>query len=196
MKIKICCTASTDYLEKYDRCYKSHLAYCKKYNIDYALDDKPLEEGQSRAEWYWRKLSSTLQYFDDYDYVVVLDIDIEIKSNTPDIRNIIDNNSIFYVNGVSNRPNSGFLIIKTDDIGKTFLTQVLKNRPVPVAKQFKAPGENGHVIEYIHYNPKGTAELPIEWNCSQPKFIEQSYMIHYTNKLSNYYDKIHTESIE
>lgn len=188
MKIKFCCTASDDYLEKYDRCYESHLEYCKKYDIDYAIDGDPLKEGQTRAEWYWRKLSSTLQYFDDYDYVVVIDIDIEIKPNTPDIRSVIDNNSIFYVNGISNRPNSGFLIIKTDEIGKKFIQTVLKNRSRPVEKRFKAPGENGHVIEYLHDYPENSKELPIEWNCSQPQFMDQSFLLHYTNKLSGYYD--------
>lgn len=188
MKINICCTASDDYLKKYKKCYDSHLAYCKKYDVDYTLDNKPLKEGQTRAEWYWRKLSSLLPHFDNYDYVVVLDIDIEIKSSTPNIKTIIDDNSIYYVNGVSNRPNSGFLIIKTDDIGKRFVTEVLNNRSNPVTKEFKAPGENGHVIEYIYYNPQGTKELPIEWNCSQPKHMKDAYILHYTNHLRKYYD--------
>jgi len=189
MKIKFCCTASEDYLEKYKRCYVSQLDYCEKNGIDYALDSKPLRDGQSRSEWYWRKLSSTLQYFKDYDYLVIIDIDIEIKSNTPDIRTIIDNNSIFYVNGISNRPNSGFLIIKTDEIGKTFINQVLKNRYKPVAKKFKAPGENGHIIEYLNNNPDKIKELSIEWNCSNPKHMDKSFLLHYTNQLSKYYTR-------
>lgn len=188
MKINICCTASQDYLEKYKKCYESHLAYCKKYDINYTLDDEPLKEGQTRAEWYWRKLSSLLPHFENYDYVVVLDIDIKIKTSTPDLRSIIDKESIYYVNGVSKRPNSGFLIIKTDKIGKKFVKNVIKSRNTIVDKKFKAPGENGHVISYISKHPKGTKELPIEWNCSQPEFAKNSYLLHYTNKLSNYYD--------
>jgi hypothetical protein len=188
MKIAFCCTASQDYLEKYDRCYGSHQAYCEKFNIDYKLDNEPLKEGQTRAEWYWRKLSSTLPYFECYDYVVVIDIDIEITNKTPDIRSIIDDNSIFYANGISKRPNSGFLIIKTDEIGKKFIKEVLNSRNTKVGKGFGAPGENGHVIKYLHFNPEKSKEISSLWNNTDPNKINEAYLLHYTNKLSSYYD--------
>lgn len=187
-KIVFSSCGSYDYIEKYKFCIQSHRTYSKRYNIDYFLDTGELGFEQDSTEWYWRKLYTILPYFDSYDYICIVDLDIEFKHNAPDIRTVIDKNSIFYVNGISNRPNSGFLIIKSDKYGKKFINTILEWRGDPLPSYAKMKGENGYVIKYINDYPENTKELGIEWNCSQPKFLNQAYVLHYTNKLKKYYD--------
>lgn len=187
MKIAFCCSASKDYVKKYQRCIESHMTYCKKYNIDYYLDDGDLKADQNKSEWYWRKVYTILKYFDDYDIVSIVDIDIEMKEQSPDIRTVLDSNSIYYVKGISGRPNSGFLVMRTDKISKKFIKTILNRRGNELPDYAKMIGENGYVIQYIKENPQGTKELPLEWNCSQPKFIDTAYFLHYTNRLAKHY---------
>lgn len=188
MKIAFCCSASKDYVKKYDWCVKSQKEYCKKYNIDFYLDDGELEPNQQKSEWYWRKVYTPLKYFDQYDIVAIVDIDIEMKPTSPDFRTVLDENSIYYVRGISKRPNSGFLPMRTNDISKKFLNTILERRGQPLPKYAKMIGENGYVIQYIKENPEGTKEIPLEWNCSQPDYKDNAYFLHYTNRLAKHYD--------
>lgn len=187
-KIAFCSSGSEDYIKKYERCIISHKVYSSRFNIDYYLDLGPLEENQNKLEWYWRKVYTILPYFKKYDYVCIVDLDIEFKKNAPDIRTAIDEkNSIFYVNGISDRPNSGFLIIKTDYCGEKFIKTILDWRGSQLPSYANMKGENGYVIKYIKENPENTKEIELKWNCSQPDFMNEAYVLHYTNKLKKYY---------
>ena len=190
-KIAFCSVGSADYIKKYQKkCIPSVKHYCEKNGIDYFLDDGELEPGQEKHGWYWRKFYGILNYWEDYDYVCIVDLDIEIKATAPDIREVLDNNSIFYVKGISNRPNSGFLIFKTDSVARMMVETVLSNRgkPLPIehrvmpAQNGRIIDDNGYVIQYLHNHPEGSRELGIEWNCSQPDYMNEAY----TNQLTAY----------
>lgn len=184
MNVAFCTSASPDYVEKYQKCISSHIDYCNKHKIDYYLDQGPLENKQTKKEWYWRKVYNILQYFNQYDYVAIIDCDIKFKPNCPDIRTQINNSSIFYVNGISGRPNSGFLIIKTDTTGRQFVDTILHWRGTELPDYAKMKGENGYVIKYLKENPDHSCELSIQWNCSQPEYQNDAFVLHYTNKLA------------
>lgn len=187
-KIAFCCSASKDYIEKYKKCIESQISYCKKYDIDYFLDSGPLDKGQKRSEWYWRKVYNIIPYFENYDYVCIVDCDLEFTSLAEDIRTEITKESLFYVLGISKRPNSGFLIIKSDNDGKNFIDTILKWRGNPLPAYAEMKGENGYVIQYIKENPANTKEIPLKWNCSQVQFKDEAYVLHYTNQLAKFYD--------
>jgi hypothetical protein len=192
MKIIISCSASPDFVKKWKRCIESQKLYCKKYGYDYVVDDRPLLEGQTNNEWTWKKHYTLDQYENTHDLFVAIDADCEIKKNTPPIESVLNDNSIYYVLGVSKRPNAGFMIFRNDSVRKYFHTELKKRRlqPVPPDFRVKLSGDNGHVIWILSEMTKGLQELPLQWNCSQPSHIDDAYILHYTNHLRGYYNDI------
>lgn len=187
MKIIMSCSASPDFVVKYKKCLESQKNYCEKYNYDYAIDDNPLESGQTNAEWKWKKHYTLFKYRKTHDIFVSIDADCMIKDITPPLESVIDDHDIYYVNGISNRPNSGFLIVKNTAIGNFFHEELIRrrNNPVPENCKVKVHGDNGHVIWVLSELKNKAKELPIEWNCSQPEFQNSAYILHYTNKLKS-----------
>lgn len=190
MKVIVSCSASPDYVKKYNRCITSQKEYCKKYNYDYVIDSNPLLPGQDRKEWTWKKHYTLDQYEDTHDIFVGIDCDCEIKSNTPPIESVLNNNSIYYVLGISGRPNMGFMIYRNDDIRKYFHTELIRRRDIEVPKEYKVKpgGENGHAIWILSEMTNGLQELSLKWNCTQPQYANDAYILHYTNKLRSYYN--------
>ena len=181
------CVASDDYLKKYKKCISSQENYCKKNNYTYYLDSDNSNITHWK-DWYWKKIISAKTLLPTSDYLVIIDSDCEITNIAEPIESIIDNNSIYYVIGVSGRPNSGFLIIRNNARGNSFLKNVLDKRYKEFPTEFRADkGENGQVIWELFENKNETKEIPLRWNCSQPKFLKDAYVIHYTNKMKNYY---------
>ena len=192
MKVIMSCSASPDFVIKWQRCINSQKLYCKKHGYDYVVDDRPLLEGQTNNEWTWKKHYTLDQYENTHDVFIGIDADCEIKSNTPPIESFLNKNSIYYVLGVSGRPNAGFMVYRNDDVRKNFHTELIKRRPQKVPSHFrvKPSGDNGHVIWVLSEMANGLQELPLEWNCSQPKFINEAYILHYTNYLRKYYNDL------
>jgi len=190
MKIIISCSASPDFVKKWQRCIHSQKQYCKKHGYDYVIDDLPLQEGETKNEWTWKKHYTLDQYEDTHSIFVAIDADCEIRPNTPPIESILNENSIYYVLGVSGRPNAGFMIYRNDEIRKYFHTELMRRRREKVPSRFKVKpsGDNGHVIWILSQMTAGLQELPIYWNCSQPKYMNDAYILHYTNHLRKYYD--------
>lgn len=137
MKIALSCIASEDYLEKYQKCVDSQRLYCEKYKYDYYLnrDDTDISHWK---DWYWKKVYEALNLLEKYDFVVIIDADCEITESAIEIESELDNNSIYYVLGISNRPNSGFLIIRNDQRGINFLTDLLGKRHQPLPEQYRS----------------------------------------------------------
>jgi len=190
MKIVISCSASPNFLEKWNRCIESQRRYCEKHGYDYKIDDRPLRQGETNTEWTWKKHYTLDQYENTHDVFVAIDADCEIKESTPPVESILNENSIYYVNGISGRPNAGFMIYRNDKRRKYFHTELLKRRHIKVPGNFKVKpsGDNGHVIWILSEMTKGVQELPLKWNCSQPKHMKDAYILHYTNHLRKYYD--------
>lgn len=188
MKIALSCIASIDYLEKYKKCIESHRHYCKKFNYEYHLNTES-ENINHWKDWYWKKIIEAKKLLTNYDFIVIIDCDCEITTKAESLETILDQNSIYYVLGISGRPNSGFLIIKNNSCGNNFLQDLLLKRNQSLPDKYKSTkGENGHVIWALGENPDSSKELEMKWNCSQPEHIEKAFIIHYTNKMRNYYE--------
>jgi hypothetical protein len=188
MKIALSCIASEDYLEKYKKCVDSQRSYCEKYRYDYYLNSDTTDIAHWK-DWYWKKIHEALQLLEKYDFVVIIDADCEITESAVNIESELDDNSIYYVLGISNRPNSGFLIIRNDRRGIDFLTDLLEKRHQTLPEQYRSTkGENGHVIWCLGNDSSKTKELNLKWNCSQPEHINDAYIIHYTNKMRQHYE--------
>lgn len=184
------CSCSPDFLLKYKKCIDSQKEYCKKNNYDYVIDSNPLLPGEKKNEWTWKKHYTLDQYEETHDIFVAIDADCEIKSNTPPIESVLNQNSIYFVLGISGRPNAGFMIYRNNEIRKYFHTELMRRRKKKVPKQFKvkASGDNGHVIWILSEMQNGLQELPLEWNCSNPEFMQSAYILHYTNRLKKYFE--------
>ena len=190
LKIIMSCSSSPDFVVKWQRCIDSQKAYCEKHGYDYVIDDRPLLEGQTKHEWTWKKHYTLDQYEDTHDIFIGIDADCEIQDNAPPIESVLNENSIYYVLGISGRPNAGFMVYRNDKIRKYFHTELMKRRPHPVPGNFKVKslGDNGHVIWILSEMTEGLQELPLKWNCSQPKCKDSAYILHYTNRLKKHYD--------
>jgi len=186
MNIAFICVASDDYVKKYKNCLSSQKNYCKKNDyLHILIDDKKYISDWK--DYYWKKIYEVNDHLSKYDYVVLIDCDCEITDNTPPIKEILDTNSIYYVLGISKRPNSGFMIFKNDIRSIDFLNDVINKKEKPLPKEFAMKGENGFVIWSLIENNQGTKELDLKWNCSQPEFLESAYIIHYTNKMRSFF---------
>jgi hypothetical protein len=185
MRIIFYCVASQDYVKKYNKCINSQQAYCIKNNYKYILDTNE-DRIVTKKDWYWKKIEGLPYLFKEADAIVLIDADCTIKDNCPPIESVLSEKSIYYVLGISNRPNSGFLIIKSNETGSNFINEVLKRRYIPSPEIHKSKGENGVVI-WVLSEMDDKHELPLKWNCSQPNFINDAYIIHYTNMMREFY---------
>lgn len=188
MNIVFICIASDDYVKKYENCLSSQKNYCKKNNYLHILIDDTKYVSNWR-DYYWKKIYEVRDNLSKYDYVVLIDCDCKITDKTPPIEEILDTSSIYYVLGISKRPNSGFMIFKNDARSMNFLNDVINKKETPIPKEFSMKGENGFVIWSLMENSQGTKELELKWNCSQPEFVESAYIIHYTNNMRSFFNK-------
>jgi hypothetical protein len=186
MNISFICAASEDYIKKYEDCLSSQKLYCEKYSYSYTLisDKKYISDWK---DYYWKKIYEVRDRLSNTDFIVLIDSDCEIKPISPPIETILDHNSIYYVLGISKRPNSGFMIFKNDQRSAEFLKDVINKREKIIPSQFSMKGENGYVIWSLSENKENTKELDLKWNCSQPDFLDECFIIHYTNKMKSYF---------
>lgn len=93
----------------YDTCIESVVAYCKKHKIDHKLQTEPIlkivpdlsrtgrsKEAVERLGYLpiYEK-ENAFSYIDQYDQIAIIDSDIYIKNNAPNIFNEIDSSSAF-----------------------------------------------------------------------------------------------------
>lgn len=181
-KIAFLCVASDDFKITYERCLNSQIKYCEKNNYDHLIFSDINEYGVETS-WYWKKIYLAKHFLKEYQYIVIIDADCEIRTTTPNLEEILDKNHIYYVLGISNRPNSGFLIIRNSERGSNFIDSIIDKRNKECPDNYRSKGENGHVIWAIAENNLLCKELPIIWNCSQKKYLDTAYIIHYTNEM-------------
>lgn len=179
MRIIFYCVASPDYVIKYQKCIRSQNTYCQKNNYDYFLDEEISDD------YYWKKICNIQQFYHTHDLVVIIDADCEITINCPPIESFLNECSIYYVLGISGRPNSGFLPVKTNSRGQEFINNVIAKRDQVCPDDLIMKGENGRIIWELQENNKLTQELSKQWNCSNPKYINSAYIIHYTNLMKD-----------
>lgn len=184
-KLALICAASDDYVEKYQRFIHSHERYCAKHDIDYFIERDPLQPGETNKEWYWRKIYCVPKYFDRYDFVGVVDADLFILNRAPNIRIVFDEkNAIYYANGKTGKPNSGFVWIKSNKKGRHYINTIIDYR-YTIAHRLKpnTGGENGSVIRYIQQHPKFTKEIDRKWNFTNIRGSKFAYCLHFTKQL-------------
>jgi hypothetical protein len=188
MKIVFSCAASDDYVEKYKSCIQSQKDYCSRNDYEYHLESKD-DNIQDWREWYWKKIYTLKNFYNSSDIIVLIDADCEIKTDAPAIESVIDESFVYYVLGISKRPNSGFLIFKNILESHTLIDSILKKRNLECPDEFKSKGENGAVIWALSEIKSGKKELDIRWNCSLPEHAKEAYIIHYTNKMRSFFQE-------
>ena len=186
-KIVMLCTATNRYEKKYINLIYSQYIYCRKCNFDYILITK------SDVSHYWNILHKGYELLNKnkYDFLILIDADIFIKNNSPNIIFSLNNNknSIFIAKGISNRPNSGLVILRNDEYSKVFLekTFLLKNNNL-ILPENKAPGENGAVIQVLKYDFFSDKLFILDniWNNTIKS--RDCYFVHYTNYMTKYFN--------
>ena len=181
MKVVFYCVGSPNYVIKYQRCISSQITYCQKNNYDHFLDEEVSDN------YYWKKIYGVKQFYNTYDIIVIIDCDCEITSKCPPIESFLNECSVYYALGISGRPNSGFLPIKTDSRGQNFVSNVIAKKELICPDDLIMKGENGRIIWELQENNNLTQEISNKWNCSDPKFIDSAYIIHYTNLMKDNY---------
>lgn len=186
--IAFVCIADEKYAKKYSKYIQSQKKYCEDNNYTYFLkgDNKYIE---TKEDWYWKKVfevRDTLKQ-SSYDYVVLIDADCEITNKAKPIETELDNSSIYYVLGISKRPNSGFMIFKNDNRSLSFIDDVIDKRykQEPIEHRVMGFDDNTKIIWSLAEDNTKTKTLDLKWNCTQPEFINEAYIIHYTNKMKN-----------
>lgn len=182
------CTASNDYIEKYQTCIKSQERYCQKNNYTYHLVDGSPES----RNWKRFKIEELDRLLNETsEDVCLIDGDCYIKDSCPKMEHFINDSSIYYVNGHSGRLNSGFLYFKNDLNSKEFIKELKEKLklPVPRGKGYYVTkaGENGHVIwlqtEWSTNNKNVFCEIGVKWNCTVPSSKNDAYILHFTGPL-------------
>lgn len=182
--------ATRDYMDKWAFCLESHTAYCHTHGYGCAHMDPAGSELHPK----WAKLEIALFFLKKGRDLILIDADAEFTDSCPPFMNILSENpqkDIFYVNGISGRPNSGVLIMRGgDSTAVAFLQECLARRQETVPKEdfVTKEGENGHIIMLLkqpEYASKAM-ELPKIWNCSDPACYTEAFVRHYTNKLKQW----------
>lgn len=177
-----------DFLRQWQFCIDSQSGYCARYNFEHRV----IDVSESPLHPTWAKVELTIGLLEQGRDVLSIDADAEIAANCPpftDILNASPERDIFYVHGISGRPNAGMLILRGRPQGTAlaFLKEcvVRKHEPVPPEDFVTAKGENGHVIWLLKKEPYRSASKEIErvWNWSIPEHAEKAFVRHYTNYL-------------
>ena len=177
-----------DFLRQWQFCIDSQHHYCAKYNFEHRVVDvsgSPLNPS-------WAKVELVIGLLEQGNDVLSIDADAEIASNCPpfiDILNASPQCDIFYVLGISHRPNAGMLMLRggPQSIALAFLKECVarKHERVPPEDFVDPDSENGHVIRLLKKEPYKSASKEIErvWNWSIPEHAENAFIRLYTNYL-------------
>jgi hypothetical protein len=195
----VLCTASDNYVSKYDFCIDSQNKYCQQNNYQYHL----ITGAKESRNWKRAKIYALKELLDNTNSdVLMIDCDCFITDKTPPLDSFLTDKSIYYANGISGRLNSGFVYFKNDHHSKKFvddLIELLKS-DVPMGKGFFVTrgGENGHMIWlqsiYQEQNQEIFCEISYQWNCSSPKLTSESYVLHFTNLMKKLFPKYKNEN--
>lgn len=186
MKMTVVLTLATpDYAERWKFCLDSQARYAKRFGYDHVCNDRPV----AGLDAFWSKLHLALGYLNAGSDVLLIDADAEITSRARPFTEVLrrfPTKDIFYVLGISGRPNSGVLMLRGGQShAVAFLNVCLANVTMRLPKADRAPGENGHVIYFLKKEPFASAshELLLRWNCSRVASAANAYIRHFTNEL-------------
>lgn len=176
--------------------------YCRIFDYDLYYFTEKINENTTNI---WQKIDAVkLVLQKDYDYVVWFDSDILITKNKP-VEDFIDRNSsivlsrdidvqnvkhlikIVYFDGVTPYINSGFFIIKNDEIGKKFIDEILdgyndyfsKNRFHEQSIMQNLFFKDYHPYTYLH--SYGTMQKIL----GNPDYLDDSFCIHFAGMTRN-----------
>ncbi|WP_075187219.1 hypothetical protein [Teredinibacter haidensis] len=179
-KVLIFTLAARGYHWQYRRIIESQRAYAEKHCYSYSVVDRPrlTTVGLDIA---WLKIYLLQKALaGNYDWVMFVDADAEIKDVCPAIESLAqENKSIYVAKGHSGRINSGVLIFQNTRASRDFIDTVINNcRSALPPEDDVGWGENGTIIHYAKNNPS-VAILDQRWNNnSDPRLTD--YIRHYS----------------
>lgn len=183
--------ATPDYACQWRFCIDSQKTYCSRNQFEHRVIDPT----RSKLHPKWTKLELAIDQLTRGNDVLLIDADAEISKTCPPFTRILSDHphhDIFFVRGISGRPNSGVMILRggKDSIAVQFLNACLSSRleTVPPDDFVTAEGENGHVIWQLKKPAfaQSSHELELTWNCSIPEQAETAFVRHYTNRLRHH----------
>lgn len=187
--ISLLCVADFVYTGRYFPCIISQKEYCARNDYDYKLITGEADE----RNWKRYKVDLIIELLKKTEGdVVIIDADCFIKEDCPPFESfLVDNKDIYYVDGRSGRPNSGFIYFKNNINSLEFIETVKQRLKVRVPERahfVSTEGENGHinwtVADWMRSEKNIFHKLPIDWNCSSKQYEQDAYILHFTNELS------------
>ncbi|EKS28241.1 uncharacterized plant-specific domain [Afipia felis] len=183
--------ATGDYAEQWRFCIDSQYSYARRHNYEYRC----IDPSGSQLHPKWAKLEATIKILEQGRDVLLIDADAEITKQCPPFAQLTKQHAgsdIYFVRGISGRPNSGVLILRggSNSAATAFLAECLDRRTekVPLEDFVTPDGENGHVIWILKEEPFKTASIEIDraWNWSIPENADRAFIRHYTNHLRDW----------
>ncbi|SMF54596.1 hypothetical protein SAMN02745866_03470 [Alteromonadaceae bacterium Bs31] len=175
-KVLIFTLAAAGYDWLYKKNIQSHKAYIAKHAYSYSVVNRPRLTTLG-LELVWLKIYLMREALkSNYDWLVCLDADTEIRPSCPAIESLEkQGKSIYLAKGYSDRINSGVLILRNDNNSRAFINNIIQNQLKPLAPEDDVGwGENGHVIHFAKNNPY-VEIIDKRWNnnsdCEMKDFI-------------------------
>ena len=200
--VAMICTASKGYENKYINLIYSHYIYCRKYNYDYIL----FTEVTDKPKWEIIYKSNEVLEKHNYETIIMIDADIFIQSTSPNLVSLLNECSIYIANGISQRPNSGLIMLRNDTHALMFLKRILEiqnPQKIELKNRVTDKGENGAVIQVLshEYFDDKKFILDYKWNNTIPE--RECYFKHFTNYMKSQfrndnneiYSKIKTDEL-
>lgn len=182
--------STPDYLRMYDREIQSQRAYAQKYDLRFS----PVNPGHVRpGEAKWQKLKQLHTHLLEYDVVLLLDTDCLVREHAPDIcAELVEGKWVYMARGVSNRFNSGVMLLVRHQQSIDFVQAILMSRGQRLQPKniVSAEGENGHVIEMAEH-PRFAGivhELSYRWNNNQ-YLTQPEYIRHYSGPMKKWHGR-------
>jgi len=179
----VLCFATPDYAKKWNRCIESQRAYCVRNDFEFQCTSQ-CPPGLNPK---WSKLKLALDQVRSGRDVMMIDADAEISAACPPFVEVLASyrdRDIFYVNGISERPNSGVMLFRgaSSSAASKFLSACLagKDVPVPSTDFVSADGENGHIIHFLKQPQFATLSRAMDrkWNTWHPDEFHRAYVRH------------------
>ena len=182
--------ATADYARTWRFCIDAQVNYCRRN----AYEHRVIDPTGSPLHPKWAKLEHAASLLRRGRDVLLIDADAEITATCPPFTDTLVSHparDIFCVKGISGRPNSGVMLLRSGATALRFLEDCLVHRQdaVPPEDFVTTEGENGHIIWMLKRQPyaDALAELPLAWNCSDPAQADQAFVRHYTNHLKAWF---------
>lgn len=140
------------YTKEYkDYVYPTVNEYCQKYDIDFHLYEKKLDDNRAPQ---WSKILAVRNHLNEYDWIVWIDADIMIMNHTIDIRDYINQNYKFIITKFEKPKlydlNTGLFFIKgKSEWSGNFLKEVYFGDNVFVNNPTKLYHEQSSMGRYI-----------------------------------------------